>query len=137
MDAREFIRERIKAGETQHEIARKCGFSQGLVYKIINTSAPITFSTKMKIAHGYHLPPSTFIDELSTGPAKLDDPEKYRQYAKTIEPQPVTISEQLHGYSPEVRIAADYLEVKVKGKTAEERMAFIEEIMDEIRQRIK
>lgn len=48
------------------------------------------------------------------------------------------INEQLIGYySPEVRLAADYLEVKVKGKTPEERLRIVEEIMADIRNKYK
>lgn len=52
-------------------------------------------------------------------------------------PQPDQIAEQHHGYSPEVKLAADYLEVKVKGKTPAERLKAVEEIMEQIRELFK
>ncbi len=52
--------------------------------------------------------------------------------------QPQTIAEQIGpGYGPEVKLVADYLEVKIKGKTAEERLRVVEEIMADIRNKYK
>lgn len=52
--------------------------------------------------------------------------------------QPLTIAEQIgEGYGPEVKLMADYLEVKIKGKTAEERLQIVEEIMEQIRNKYK
>jgi transcriptional regulator with XRE-family HTH domain len=49
-----------------------------------------------------------------------------------------TIAEQIgEGYGPEVKLMADYLEVKIKGKTAEERLQIVEEIMEQIRNKYK
>ena len=51
---------------------------------------------------------------------------------------PQTIAEAIgNGYSPEVKLAADYMDVKFKGKTAEDRLTIIEEIMAEIRAKYK
>jgi len=52
-------------------------------------------------------------------------------------PQTQTVSEQLEGLSPEIKLLADYLEVKLKGKTAEERLKYVEEVMEEIRRKNK
>jgi len=51
--------------------------------------------------------------------------------------QPQTVSGQLEGLSPEIKLIADYLEVKLRGKSAEERLKYIEEIMEEIRNKYK
>lgn len=60
------------------------------------------------------------------------------QRALGIIDQPLTVAEQIgEGYGPEVKLAADYLEVKLKGKTAEERLKIVEEIMAEIREKYK
>ena len=51
---------------------------------------------------------------------------------------PKTIAEQIGpGYGPEVKLVADYLEVKIKGKTAEERLRIVEEIMEQVRSKYK
>jgi len=50
---------------------------------------------------------------------------------------PHTYSDQLKGFSPEIKLLADYLEVKLKGKTAEERLKYVEEVMEEIRRKNK
>jgi hypothetical protein len=60
--------------------------------------------------------------------------DKFRQAADNT--QPPRISEQLTGYSPEVKWAADYIELKVTGKTPEERFKIIEEIVEDIRRKL-
>lgn len=54
------------------------------------------------------------------------------------ERQPLTIAEQIGpGYGTEVKLMADYLEVKIKGKSAEERLRIVEEIMEQVRSKYK
>lgn len=49
-----------------------------------------------------------------------------------------TVAEQIgEGYTPEVKIMADYLEVRLEGKTRAERLQVIDEIMEDIRKRYK
>jgi transcriptional regulator with XRE-family HTH domain len=52
--------------------------------------------------------------------------------------QPKTIAERIgSGYFPEVKLIADYMDVKFKGKTSEERLKIVEDIMEDIRQKYK
>lgn len=52
--------------------------------------------------------------------------------------RPQTVAEQIgEGYRPEVKLVADYLEVKVKGKTSEEILRMVEELMADIRSKYK
>lgn len=54
-----------------------------------------------------------------------------------MEPVP-TVAEQIgEGYSEAVKLMADYAEMKLKGRTSEERLKEVEEIMDIIRSRYK
>lgn len=83
MDVREFVREKINKGETQHSFAERCGFSQGLVYKIINTSSPISLETRFKIAKAYQLPFDAFMED----PVSAEYPhgtDKFKQHIKQI-----------------------------------------------------
>ena len=60
------------------------------------------------------------------------------QTALGIAEKPQTIAEQIgEGYGPEIKLLADYVEVKVQGKTAEERLKFVEDVMADIRARYK
>lgn len=80
------------------------------------------------------------VHRIVTGQTKKLDIISIRkmQEALGITDQPQTIAEQIgEGYGPEVKLLADYLEVKVKGKTAEERLQFVEDIMADIRARYK
>lgn len=55
-----------------------------------------------------------------------------------VEAQPTTIAEQIgEGYAPEVKLMADYLQVKIEGKSREERLIIIEDIMADIRSKYK
>jgi hypothetical protein len=64
--------------------------------------------------------------------------QKGEMLADTEKERPLTIAEQIGpGYGPEVKLMADYLEVKIKGKTAEERLKIVEEIMEQIRSKYK
>jgi hypothetical protein len=59
-------------------------------------------------------------------------------FVAEVKQQPQTIAEQIgFGYGPEVKLMADYAEVKLKGKTAEERLQIVEEIMEQIRSKYK
>lgn len=49
--------------------------------------------------------------------------------------EPPTVSEKEERYSSEALTVADMFEVKVEGKTAQERLDFIREIMDAIRRK--
>jgi hypothetical protein len=52
--------------------------------------------------------------------------------------KPPTVAEVIgEGYSEAVKLMADYAEMKLKGKTAEERLKEVEEIMEMIRSRYK
>jgi len=48
-----------------------------------------------------------------------------------------TVAEQLAGYSPAVRIAADYMELKTRGLSEAERLRLVEELMEKLREAIK
>lgn len=80
------------------------------------------------------------VSRLLNGTTKKLDFEVIERLQRTlgITGQPLTIAEQIgEGYGPEVKLMADYLEVKIKGKTPEERLQIVEEIMAEIRARYK
>lgn len=133
MNVKEFVREQINKGETQHSIAEKCGFSQGLVYKILNTSAPVSMNTCLKIARAYHLPVDAFIDGTKTTSDYPHGTDKFKQFAATVTPdKPPTISEQLENFGDDVKLVAASLEMRVKGQTKEDREAFIQNIMEQI-----
>ena len=52
--------------------------------------------------------------------------------------QPTTIAEQIGpGYGPEVKLAADYIQMRIEGKTRAERLEIIDQIMADIRERFK
>jgi hypothetical protein len=52
--------------------------------------------------------------------------------------QPQTIAEQIgEGYSPQVKFMADYLELKLEGKTRAEGLAMIEDMMAVLREKYK
>lgn len=61
--------------------------------------------------------------------------DKFKQYAAAAQQQ--RISEQLTGYSPEIRMICDSAEIAVEGRTPEERLQFVVEIMNEINKRKK
>lgn len=46
--------------------------------------------------------------------------------------QPTKISEQLIGFSPDIKLIADSIEIQVQGKTAAERAEFIKGVMEQI-----
>lgn len=80
------------------------------------------------------------VNRMLSGKTKKIDMDAVRklQAALGITDQPLTIAEQIgEGYGPEVKVLADYLEVKVKGKTPEERLKFVEDIMADIRAKYK
>lgn len=80
------------------------------------------------------------VNRLLAGKTKRFDVDAIKALQKVlgIDDQPLTIAEQIgEGYGPEVKLMADYLEVKIKGKTAEERLQIVEEIMADIRARYK
>lgn len=54
---------------------------------------------------------------------------------ETTTGRPHTVADKIENYSPESLIVADMFEVKVEGKTAQERLDFIREIMDTIRKK--
>ena len=63
---------------------------------------------------------------------------KKLQDALGMSEQPMTIAEQIgEGYGPEVKLVADYLDVKTKGKTREEILEMVEDIMADIRAKYK
>jgi transcriptional regulator with XRE-family HTH domain len=51
--------------------------------------------------------------------------------------QPDRVAEDFAGFSAEVKIVAEYFEEKIKGRTPEERLKAVEEIMAEIRRKYK
>lgn len=97
--------------------------------------------TEQMLANETGLPQST-LHRIVSGQNKKLDLSKIRIIQKALNitetEQPTTIAEQIgEGYAPEVKLMADYLEVKIKGKTAEERLKIVEEIMAEIRSKYK
>lgn len=65
MDVREFIKDRVAAGDKQVDIAKKCGISQATIYKVLYTETELTLPTIKKIAAGYKKPLSDFIGEIA------------------------------------------------------------------------
>jgi len=113
----------VKWGRVK-KIAVKTGYSEGQVSAILAGKESINDRFKKAVCQAY------LISEgwLGTGEGEM--------FVKKNE-QPQTISDQLEGYSPEVKLAADYFEVKLRGKTAEERLKFVEEIMEDVRRKYK
>ncbi len=131
------IGQRIKAildkvGMTQRALAEKLEVTDPTVSAYIRGTAAVPTEVLILVAKlgnislgwlitGQEEQPSTDQEELRSG----DDP-------------PQTIFEQIGpGYGPEVKLMADYLEVKIKGKTAEERLRIVEELMADIRSKYK
>lgn len=130
MKIAEFIKQKVAEAGTQTAVSRLTGVSQGTITKILSGDTTPELETIKKIATAYRVPITNF-DEVA--PHGI---EKYRTVAANSDTTP-RISEQLEGYSREVRIAADYMEVKLEGKTAEERMRYMEEFLETIKKTIK
>lgn len=137
MELREFIKIKVEETGSQTAVSRKTGVSQGTINKIVHGDTVAELGTVQKIATAYGLPLEYFVPPINgvfLGHASTDD----SMFTGNVEKPPPTISEQIgEGYSPEVKLMADYLEVKVGGKTREERLAIVEEIMADLREKYK
>jgi transcriptional regulator with XRE-family HTH domain len=137
MSARDFIKKLVREGISQTEIARKCSISNGTITKILYSESELRLDTLKKIAAAYSIPIATFLSDVNGDFRTAERPDT-ASFTGTIDKVHQTIAEQIgDGYSPEVKLMADYLEVKVRGKTREERLAMIEEMMAEIRDKYK
>lgn len=137
----DFLNKKVLEAGTQTAVSRKTGVSQGTITKILNGDTNPELATIAKIAAAYGISLIEFDEISASGDKKYPVVAAQAEAASQVDTSPAEesykILEKLAGYSPEVRLAADYMEMKVKGKTPEERLRCIEEIMDQIRDKLK
>lgn len=120
----DFLKEKVTEVGTQSAVARKTGVSHGTINKILSGDTKPELDTIRKIASAYCVDLSAF-EEISSVSLNLNAVD-----TRPLKPQ--RISELLTGYSPEVRLIADSIEIQVQGKTAAERAEFVKGVMEQI-----
>jgi len=130
----------VKKWGRNKEIAEKTGYSQSQVSVILSGKEPLN-DRFLKLVSGIYGISEDWVKYAIENPPNnpaLKGTGKIRILPDIEEKRPLTIAEQIgEGYAPEVKLMADYLEVKLQGKTREERLKAVEEIMADIRERYK
>jgi transcriptional regulator with XRE-family HTH domain len=120
----EFLKTKVQEEGTLTAVSRKTGVSQGTISKILSGDTKPELPTIQKICKAYNVPLLDFVSE-----GAGNSTEHTAMYVTQAAKETPKVSERLVGYPKDIKTVADSLEIRVDGKTPEERRAIIDKIM--------